>query len=289
MNKIGIHYAYWAKNWDVDFRKYIIRAASLGFDVIEFDLGGFFNRTGSELDDIIAVARDAGIEMTFCVGFADEFDMSSEDPAIKSNGIRHAVEDLKLIGRLGGTTFSGITYGAWQPQIKGLMDDKRPWLERSAQSVREVSKVADDLGIQNNIEIVNRFEQFLINTVDEGLAFLEMVGNPRVKLLLDTFHMNIEEDSFRDAILKAGDKIGHFHIGEANRKVPGSGRLPWDEIFGALRETGYQGRIVMEPFVKMGGEVGKAILVWRDLVSGDEKVLDEDARMARNFVYGKLL
>jgi len=148
--------------------------------------------------------------------------------------------------------------------------------------------VADEIGIQYNIEIVNRFEQFLINTVDEGIEFLKKVGNPNIKLLLDTFHMNIEEDSFQDAIIKAGDKLGHFHIGEANRRPPGKGRLPWDEIFHALNKINYSGRIVMEPFVKMGGEVGRAIFVWRNLFDGNADEMDQEAIDARKFVQKKI-
>ena len=102
---------------------------------------------------------------------------------------------------------------------------------------------------------------------------------PGVYIMLDSFHMNIEEDSFREAILTAGSKLGHFHIGEANRKVPGSGRLPWKEMADALKEIGYDGTIVMEPFVRPGGRVGSDIKVWRDLSNGaDDAKLDADIR-----------
>lgn len=83
--------------------------------------------------------------------------------------------------------------------------------------------------------------------------------------MLDCFHMNIEEDSFYDAIVSTGKYLGHFHVGEANRKVPGKGRIPWNEIGRALRDIGYDGGVVMEPFVCMGGGVGQDIKVWRDL------------------------
>jgi D-psicose/D-tagatose/L-ribulose 3-epimerase len=77
--------------------------------------------------------------------------------------------------------------------------------------------------------------------------------------MLDTFHMNIEEDSFGAAIRAAGPLLGHFHTGENNRRVPGKGRLPRHEIGTTLREIGYDGAVVMEPFVKMGGGIGSDI------------------------------
>lgn len=81
--------------------------------------------------------------------------------------------------------------------------------------------------------------------------------------------MNIEEDSFEQAIKLVGDKLGHFHVGEPNRRPPSTnGRMPWDEITLALKAIQYEGAIVMEPFIKMGGEVGRDIKVWRDISKG---------------------
>ena len=96
--------------------------------------------------------------------------------------------------------------------------------------------------------------------------------------------MNIEEDSFSAAIRTAGPLLGHFHTGENNRRVPGKGRLPWHEIGTALREIGYEGTVVMEPFVKTGGEVGRDIRVWRDLSNNaSDEQMDIDAREALRF------
>lgn len=115
------------------------------------------------------------------------------------------------------------------------------------------------------MEVVNRFEQFLFNDAAEATQFVKDVDRDNVKVMLDCFHMNIEEDSFYDAIVSTGKYLGHFHVGEANRKVPGKGRIPWNEIGRALRDIGYDGGVVMEPFVCMGGGVGQDIKVWRDL------------------------
>ena len=109
-------------------------------------------------------------------------------------------------------------------------------------------------------------------------AFLEKVNHAHVKLLVDTFHMNIEEDDMVEAILLAGDRLGHFHVGENNRRLPGKGGMPWYQIGSALRAIGYDKNVVMEPFVRSGGGVGSDIKVWRDLSKGaDEQRLDLDA------------
>jgi D-psicose/D-tagatose/L-ribulose 3-epimerase len=102
--------------------------------------------------------------------------------------------------------------------------------------------------------------------------------------MLDTFHMNIEEDSIGGAIRTAGSYLGHLHTGECNRKVPGKGRTPWREIGEALKDINYDGGVVMEPFVRMGGTVGSNIKVWRDISNGaNEEQLDRDAQEALEF------
>jgi len=98
--------------------------------------------------------------------------------------------------------------------------------------------------------------------------------------------MNIEEDSLRGSLVETGTWLGHFHLGETNRRPPGRGRMPWSEIFGALHEINYQGAVVMEPFLVPGGEVGRDISVYRDLLgSGD---LDEEASLSVRFVQSEL-
>ena len=97
--------------------------------------------------------------------------------------------------------------------------------------------------------------------------------------------MNIEEDSFGGAIRLAGERLGHLHIGEANRRVPGKGRLPWTEIGSALNDIRYAGDVVMEPFVRTGGTVGSDIKIWRELEKNtNDESLDKDAKESLAFI-----
>ena len=92
------------------------------------------------------------------------------------------------------------------------------------------------------MEVLNRFEGYLLNTAEEGVRYVREVNEDNVKLMLDTFHMNIEESSMTEAIRQAGPLLGHFHTGEPNRMPPGAGRMPWFEIGLALQSIGYEGR-----------------------------------------------
>jgi D-psicose/D-tagatose/L-ribulose 3-epimerase len=285
MNKIGIYFAYWTREWEADYCFFIDKTASLGFDVLEVCTACLPEAPQSNLDIMRERARENNIELTFCVGFAPEYDMASPNPVVRRNAIAYAQNTLHIIQRLGGKIFGGINYTCWPATVKEVITDKRPWLDRSVQSMKEVIKTAEDCGIDYCFEVVNRFEQFLLNTAEEAVLFVNRVDSPRAKILLDTYHMNIEEDSISQAVLTAGPKLGHLHIGENNRKTPGLGHIPWQELMVSLQKTGYKGRIVMEPFVKMGGAVGRDIKVWRDLSGGaNEEAMDAAAKAALLFI-----
>ena len=186
---------------------------------------------------------------------------------------------------MGGKTLGGIIYASWPMVGVPDIDTKLKMRERSLVSLRELMKKAEQYDINYCLEIVNRFEQCILNCAAEGVEYLKELGSPNAKLLLDSFHMNIEEDSIGDAIRSAKGVLGHFHIGECNRKTPGTGRMPWNEIFTALADIDYKGAIVMEPFVKTGGQVGSDIRVFRDLSSNaDIQKMDDMAAAAAKFV-----
>ena len=151
--------------------------------------------------------------------------------------------------------------------------------------MKEIIKVAEDCGVTYCVEAVNRFETCLINTAKEALDYVAEVDSKNIGVLLDTYHMNIEEDSIGDAIRLVGaDRLKSFHTGDNNRRAPGRGHIDWDEVFSALADIGYKGRIVSEPFIMQGGEVGRDIHVYRDLIENPcEAVIDAEAKYLLEF------
>lgn len=285
MNPVGIYYAFWEREWNADYFKYVKKVKKLGFDVLEIAAGALPDMTSAERLRLAAAAESEGIKLTYCIGLPVQYDVSSPDEAIRKNGVKYMSGLLDCINEMGGDTIGGIIYSCWPMQIRPDYDYKCRSREQSLRSLGELLKKAEEYGINYCLEIVNRFEQCILNTASEGRAFAEELGSPNVKLLLDTFHMNIEENSFTKAIHCAGDLLGHFHIGENNRRTPGTGRLPWNEIFTALSDISYKGAVVMEPFIKMGGQVGKDIQVLRDISgNADEEKMDSLAAAAADFV-----
>ena len=286
MNKIGIFYAYWTHEWNVDFNPYIDKAASLGFDILEVNGGTVGDMSTAERKSLIAHARDRGIDLTYCIGLPKQYDPAVEDEATRRRGIAYLQKMANAIGEMGGGSLSGILYGTWPTNMPAGETDKRPYWERSIASVRQAMKAAEDNNVFFNMEVVNRFEQFLLNTAEEGVAYVEQVGSPNAKILLDTYHMNIEEDSIGGAIRTAGRHLGHVHLGESNRRPPGNGHIPWDELAGALKKIDYKGALVMEPFLMPGGQVGSDIRVWRDMSVGVD--MDAEAGKACRFMHERL-
>jgi len=285
VNKIGIYYAYWTHDWDADFVPYVARIKRLGFDILEVNAGTVTNMPSGERDRLKRAAEKASIELTYCIGLPHRYDIASPDERVRREGIGFLRRSAEMLRYMGHRQLGGIIYSSWPGKLP-FGEEKRRYLDRSVRSMREVMKVAEDCDVCFNVEVVNRFEQFLLNTAAEGVNYVRRVGSPSCRVLLDTFHLNIEEENMRDAIVSTGARLGHFHIGETNRRPPGRGRMPWDEIFGALRRIGYAGAITMEPFVMPGGEVGRDISVHRDL--GDGLDLDREATRALRFVRRKL-
>ena len=286
MNKIGIYYAYWTQSWDADFNPFIDKVADLGFDVLEVNAGTIANMSTTEREKLKEHADIRNIGLSYCIGLQAQYDIAAEDINTRNNGIHFLKEIIQGIGTMGGGCLSGIIYSCWPALMPEGVSDKRPFLDRSIASMKEVVKVAEDQNVILNMEVVNRFEQFLLNTAEEAVDYVKSVGSPNTRILLDTYHMNIEEDSFTSAIETAGSYLGHVHLGENNRKPPGYGHIPWKELVQALKKINYQGWMVMEPFLVPGGEVGRDIRVWRDVGKGMD--LDQEAYKAVRFMRDRL-
>jgi len=283
MNKLGIFMNFWEKNWDADHAKYIRKAKEIGFDVLEFQAQPLLEMSDDKIRSLKALADEVGIELTYSLGLDRAYDVSSLDENVRLGGVKYLQNIVKKMHVGGGTLLSGVSYAGWGTP-DNFLGDKRPYWEQSIKSMREIIKVAEDCGVTYCVEAVNRFETCLINTAREALDYVAEIDSPNIGVLLDTYHMNIEENNIGDAIRLVGDRLTSFHTGENNRTAPGRGHLDWDEIFSALSDINYKGRIVSEPFVMEGGEVGRDIHVYRNLVENPcEETIDKEAKYLLDF------
>jgi len=275
MRNVGIEIFYWIEKWSGDQTSYFEKAAACGFDAVEVSL---IDGPDTNVERMRAEADRLGLDLYCSMGLPAEMDITSPHEATRRAGIEHLKRCVETSSRAGSPILGGLPYAPWLyfPDA----DDLQPYRERSATAIREVAATAQELGVTICLEALNRFETFMFNTVGEGLDFLGMVDHPVVKLQLDTYHMNMEEDNIAGAIRRAGDAIGHFHCAASNRKLPGRGHIDWPAIKAALDDVGYSGALVIETFPNPNAETGRTVNTWRPLVHD----YDPEARQALVFV-----
>ena len=267
--KYGLLFHYWMKNpGKCNYLEVAKKIRDVGFDVMEIDAGDLYHMSDAEIDTLRRTVNDLGLEISVNNGTGADVDPSSDDPKIRAAGIAYLEKLMQNMSRLGTKTLIGGLISAWPVNWNVDHDKEHTW-NLAVESMKKVCATAEKLDITLHLEILNRFESFLVNDVDEGLKFIGEVGSDHLKLLVDTFHANIEEDNLPNALRRAGTNLGHMHLGEANRKLPGMGSLPWKEMGQVLRDLDFQGFLCIEPFMLKNGPLGKPVHLWRDFVPQD--------------------
>lgn len=270
--KYGVHRMTWGKYFDSqDLKSFFQQVKATGANTVEFrppdeTLLGDMQKTR----EIRAMAEDMDIGLLFCYGYPVGMDMRLADPFARLYAQEHLKHAIEAAARLGGTEIGGVLYANWPTDYtKDVItpEIKYERAMRCIESLRCVMPVAEDQNIRVNLEILNRFENYIINTVDEGLAMIAQIESSHCGLLLDMFHMGIEEDDIPAAIRKAGKHIGQFHVSEPNRAIPfHNTRFNWPEIGQALRDAGYDTTVTMEAVMTFDDMSTYNFRMWRDLM-----------------------
>ena len=225
-------------------------------------------------------AADNNLKISLCGAFGPDRDVSSDDEEIRDKGIKYLKGCIDLAAEVGSPYVSGPMYSA-TGKTRLLTQEKRAeQFELAVKNLREVGKYAATKGVGLAIEPLNRFETDLINTLEQGVALCEKIGLENVGLLIDTFHMNIEEKSLTDAIIRSQKYIFHVQVSENDRGTPGSGQVRWDEFFIALKTINYSGWIVVESFLPTVAEIARAVSLWRPVAPS----MDHLAREGQKFI-----
>ena len=195
----------------------------------------------------------AGLEvaMMLAIALAEKgVTLSTADAVKRAWSIKEFMAQLENAPRLGATRMAlGF--------IRGRLEDGdtlQANADRLADSLGQILPRASDLGVTICLEPINRYEINTFNNVATSLAFVERIGSDNLKLLLDAFHMNIEDASIEDSIRSAGKYIGHFHSPDSNRLAPGWGHLDYDAIIASLQVAGYDGYLMLEAFPEPDAE-----------------------------------
>lgn len=272
--KLGIHAYAWCAQWSNDTLDLIDRVADLGLDFIEIPL---MCLETFDADAIKARLDSVGISAVTSTVLLGDTDITSEDPAEQAKGRAYLEACVRATAAIGGSSFSGVIYSQHPGQLPQRPEQRH--FERSAAGLKSAAKLAGDLGVLVGIEPVNRYETYLVNTCEQARVLKDLIDEPAMKIHLDTYHMNIEEKSFYDATMLAGEDLIHYHLCENDRGIPGTGQVDWDGIFRALKELNYQGNAALESFVDNTDNMNT--WVWRQLAPDGDTLLREGVKFIR--------
>lgn len=258
---IGVNMLLWATCVTKEHRAVLEAIRAAGADGVEIPI------MEGELADYRELGRmldDLGLKRTASMAFVTpDINPVSDDPACR----RAAADNLRWLiacaHELGAPLVCGPMY-----QTIGLFTGDGPTETekvRAADVLRSVAEEAWQAGVTLAMEPLNRFEAYMLNTLADGAALTDRVGHPSVGVLYDTFHANIEEKDPVGAIRAHGRVIRHFHCSANDRGIPGLDHVDWLGTFRALRETGYDGWLVIEAFGRALPGLAAATKIWRDL------------------------
>lgn len=222
-----------------DFAENVARIAGFGYRGIELAIRDPKLVNPAELK---AVVRAHNLQVpALGTGQAwgeERLSFTSADPDVRRAAIDRIKSHIPLAAEFGAVVILGLIRGI-SPQ--GQSHEQS--MEYLVAALQECSAAAAPHGVKYALEPLNRYETDLIHTVQDGLNLMDRVGAGNFGLLLDTFHMNIEEPSIEQSIRTCGDRIFHFHVADSNRWYPGAGHLDFKSILDTLADTGYQGWI----------------------------------------------
>ena len=222
-----------------DFEENVKKIAGLGFDGIELAVRDprIINK-----DEIKSILDKAGMSVP-AIGTGQAWgeeglSYTDPDPKVRERAVERTVSHIDFASENGAVIIIGLLRGIIKPAVK--KEDAEKWMY---EAFKYCCSKAAEKGVRIAFEPINRYETSLLNSVEEGLDFIEKVGAENLGMLLDTFHMNIEESSMEDSIRLAGKKMFHFHYADSNRLYPGGGHIDFKSVLKTVKETGYQGFI----------------------------------------------
>ena len=262
MHRYGLELLLYTGRFTKDDVKYIHHAKELGFDGVEIHLG---HPEEIPVEEIKKALKDTGMEANFAVTLPNEANSISKDPSVRKKALEYFKKCIDTAYAItgGGCCIGGVNYAAWG-YFTGTSRTPQEW-EWAVKNYKEAAKYAQDKNIVLAVEPVNRFETYFLNTASDSVQFCKDVGEPNVKVHLDTYHMIREEKNFYRAIVDTGDYLGYFHACENERGVPGTGLVPWEEVYKALKDLDYQGWITIESFVPDIPDLARLTAIWRKL------------------------
>ncbi|HTF67998.1 MAG TPA: sugar phosphate isomerase/epimerase family protein [Edaphobacter sp.] len=274
--KLGVNTLIWSAAYNNSVEEVLPTIKEEGFDGIEFpifraaDVSPTRIRSAMELNDL---------ECNTVSIFVDGLNAISDDATIRKRSIQWLKDAVAITAECGADTIAGPLYCP-----VGYLPGRRRTADEWSWAIEAYQQVGDTLTEHNvslAIEPLNRFETYFLNTAEDAALLAEEVGHPKVGILYDTFHANIEEKSIGAGLLKIGKYLKLIHMCENDRGIPGSGHVEWESVFNAIRQLEYNGWLTIESFGFALGDLSAAAAIWRDIESSPSAIAYEGVRFLR--------
>jgi len=282
--KFGVNGWVWVSPLTTDELQTLApKVKHMGFDMLEVPIEGL-----SDLDFVAGaqILKDNGLGVSTCAAMGPDRDLIHSDPAIRENGMHYIRQCIDAAYILGATNLVGPIFSAVGRVWQQTPEDRTKDVDLLVQNLSTLAKYAGDKGVVLGIEPLNRFETSFINTADQAIEIIDRVNHPSCRIMLDSFHMNIEEKSLGAAIRKTGKRLCHFHACENDRGAPGSGNVTWNEVGQALRDIGFDGPVVIESFTSKVKSIARAAAIWRSFERSQDALAENGVEFLKRLLAG---
>ncbi|WP_036385769.1 sugar phosphate isomerase/epimerase [Muricauda sp. MAR_2010_75] len=235
------------------------KISKLGFDVVEIAVE---DPTLIDVQKVKEGLDKYGLDVTICGAFGSSRDLTNESVEVQKNGLSYIEACLDICEELGVSFFAGPMYSAVGKARMLPPEQRKAEWDLAVKNLRNVCEMAENRGLKIALEPLNRFESDLVNTTDDALRMVKDINHSSAKVMIDSFHMSIEERDVESAIKAAGDKLIHVQVSENYRGAPGSGQTPWDAYKRGLEAIGYEGVVSIESFTTQNVELAGAVCFW---------------------------
>ena len=263
--KFGVSTWLWTSPFSTETVALFPKIKRMGFDFVEIPA------EDPALIDGKTVRRalgDHGLTCVVCGAFGPTRDLTHDDPAVHAVSFDYISRSLDLCVQLGTDIFAGPMYSAVGKRRVLPPGQRRVEWQRAVVNLRKVAGLAAERGVRLAIEPLNRFETDLVNRAEDVVRLVDEIGHPAAGVMLDSFHMNLEERDNEEALRAVGRRLVHVQVSDNYRGCPGKGQFRWDTFkrgIVAAQAAGYQGGIAIESFTPEIIELAGAVCFWRPM------------------------
>tara|TARA_R110000868_G_scaffold82496_7_gene232934 strand:+ start:738 stop:1598 length:861 start_codon:yes stop_codon:yes gene_type:complete len=278
-NKIdfGVSTWLWQSPFSTSSIKFFPKIKELGYDLVEIPIEDTHIIDAKEVKKALL---DNGLKASVCGAFGPTKDLTHEDPKVHRQCFDYLEECFELCNILEVDFFAGPMYSAVGKARMVPPEQRKIEWDLAVTNLQKVCIMADGHDLAIALEPLNRFESDMVNNVDDIMQLVTDINHSSARVLLDSFHMTIEERNIREALNTVGDKLIHVQVSENHRGVPGTGLTPWNDFKLGLSDINYSGGLVIESFTPEIKELAAAVCIWKTMA----KSQDEFARQGLEFL-----